>query len=237
MSTLAIIIPCYNEANRLRQEAYLQFAIAHPDIAIYFVNDGSTDHTQTVLEHLKSKATSIQVISLLENKGKGEAIRIAMLEVFPRYNHIGYLDADLSTSLEEFMRLYKVALNSDKDIAFSSRIKKADTLIERSYARHIIGRTIATIIDKKFQLGCYDTQCGAKIFKSNLIKDMIQTPFYTKWFFDVELFLRIRKTYGRFDAAEVPLTSWINVGGSKLNVLSSALIIKELYLLVSKYNR
>lgn len=237
MSTLAIIIPCYNEANRLRNEAFIQFANTYPELEIYFVNDGSTDKTLSVLHQLQSNTTSIRIISSKENLGKGEAIRKAMLDMVNSYTYIGYLDADLSTSLEEFLSLYKKIAAWNKDIVFASRIKKADTLIKRSYARHIIGRTIATIIDKKFQLGCYDTQCGAKIFRSDVLIEAIKSPFLTKWFFDVELFLRIQKIHNRFNAAEVPLTAWINVNGSKLNVFSFPLIIKELYLLLFKYKK
>ena len=235
MPSFAIIVPCYNEAKRLQQKAFVEFSKMHEDVLIYFVNDGSTDETQNILTGLQKQSVCFFTITLQQNKGKGEAIREGMLQLHNNYNYIGYLDADLSTSLDEFYSLYQKMLSKNVSVAFGSRIKKADTVIERSYVRHILGRTIATIIDKKFKLGCYDTQCGAKIFSSQILNDVIKRPFYTRWFFDVELFIRIKKNNSRLNALEIPLSVWRNVKGSKLNALSFATVIKELYILLTKY--
>ena len=235
MPSFAIIVPCYNEAKRLQQKAFVEFSKMHEDVHIYFVNDGSIDETQNILTGLQKQSVYFFTITLQQNKGKGEAIREGMLQLHNNYNYIGYLDADLSTSLDEFYSLYQKMLSKNVSVAFGSRIKKADTVIERSYVRHIIGRTIATIIDKKFKLGYYDTQCGAKIFSSQILNDVIKRPFYTRWFFDVELFIRLKKNNSRLNALEIPLSVWRNVKGSKLNALSFATVIKELYILLTKY--
>ena len=235
MPSFAIIVPCYNEAKRLQQKAFVEFSKMHEDVHIYFVNDGSIDETQNILTGLQKQSVYFFTITLQQNKGKGEAIREGMLQLHNNYNYIGYLDADLSTSLDEFYSLYQKMLSKNVSVAFGSRIKKADTVIERSYVRHILGRTIATIIDKKFKLGCYDTQCGAKIFSSQILNDVIKRPFYTRWFFDVELFIRLKKNNSRLNALEIPLSVWRNVKGSKLNALSFATVIKELYILLTKY--
>jgi len=150
-------------------------------------------------------------------------------------NYIGYLDADLSTSLAEFYNLHQIMLDRNADIVFGSRIKKADTNIERSFARHLVGRTIATIIDRKLKLGYYDTQCGAKIFSSAILKQVVNRPFLTKWFFDVELFMRLKKLQKGLTIFEIPLSSWHNVKDSKLNALSFPVVIKEIYILLTKY--
>src|SRR5437868_14154596 len=107
MPSFAIIIPCYNEAKRLHKNAFVQFISIHPDVHIYFVNDGSTDGTGNILKELQEQSLSISIINLQQNKGKGEAIRAGMLQLYHEYEYIGYLDADLSTSLEEFYNLYQ----------------------------------------------------------------------------------------------------------------------------------
>jgi dolichyl-phosphate beta-glucosyltransferase len=150
-------------------------------------------------------------------------------------NYIGYLDADLSTSLEEFYNLYEIMLARDADIVLGSRIKKADTNIERSFGRHLIGRSIATIIDRKLKLGYYDTQCGAKIFSSRILKQVVSESFLTTWFFDVEIFMRLKKSAKQLNILEIPLTSWRNVKNSKLNILSFPAVVKEIYILLTKY--
>jgi len=237
MQKICIIIPCYNEAKRLKTLAFEHFITTHVDVQFLFINDGSTDLTKDILKELQIRTDHITVTHLLKNKGKGEAIREGIQQALltGNYNYIGYLDADLSTPLEEFYRLYQKMLAKNKSIVFGSRIKKADTVIERSYFRHLVGRTIATVVDKKLKLGCYDTQCGAKIFSSEILKEVVQQPFLTKWFFDVEIFMRLKKQHGELNALEIPLTVWRSVKSSKLNILSFPAVMKEIYILLTKY--
>ena len=151
------------------------------------------------------------------------------------YNYIGYLDADLSTSLEEFYTLYQTMLNRNKSLVFGSRIKKIDSIIERPYIRHLIGRVIATILDKKFNLWLLRLTMWAQLFSSEILKQVINQPFLTKWFFDAEIFIRLKKYYGELNAIEIPLTAWHNVKHSKLNLLSFPTVIKEIFILLTKY--
>lgn len=236
MPSIAIIIPCYNEAQRLQPKAFIEFGKANPDSRFFFVNDGSQDETATLLAKIKQQLPESHVVHLKKNSGKGEAVRqgllIAINEDFP---FAGYLDADLSTSLTEFQRLHLFASNQAADVVFGSRIKKLDSHIERSTARHLIGRGIATLIDKRFQLGIYDTQCGAKIFKSELLHPVLKDPFFTRWFFDVEIFLRIKKLAGPVAAFEVPLQQWTNVKNSKISLTSFPAVARELWTLSRNY--
>jgi dolichyl-phosphate beta-glucosyltransferase len=236
MQSLTIIIPCYNEESRLDPYSFSGFANLHPDIRFIFINDGSTDGTSKILEQIHSLIGSSEIISFSENRGKAEAVRtglISALKTNPDY--IGYLDADLSTTLKEFYEMWETAKSNDLDMVLASRIKKIDTKIERSFFRHFTGRILATIIDQKFDLGVYDTQCGAKIFKSDLIEKIIKAPFSTKWFFDVEILLRMRSLYPEAKATEIPLKQWINVSNSKIGIWSFPAVVKDLFSLFNKY--
>jgi dolichyl-phosphate beta-glucosyltransferase len=235
MPSIAIIIPCYNEASRMQVLEFVSFANKHPDVQFYFVNDGSTDNTENVLSQVQQSSTA-KIVSSKKNCGKAEAIRNGLLAAMQDQHEIlGYMDADLSTELEEFLQLKNILIEKRLDIVLGSRIKKIDTVIERSFFRHIVGRIIATIIDQKFRLGVYDTQCGAKIFRLDIVKNILNEKFYTKWFFDVELLLRIRKQSKDFAAAEVPLSKWRNVQYSKLSILSFPSVLNDLFMLFIKY--
>jgi dolichyl-phosphate beta-glucosyltransferase len=235
MPSTAIIIPCYNEAKRIKVSEFISFAIQHPYVQLYFVNDGSTDNTQNVLLQIQQSSPA-KVITLQKNSGKAEAIRKGFIVALEnQHDIIGYLDADLSTSLSEYLKLKILLIENEFDFVLGSRIKKIDTIIERSFFRHIVGRIIATFIDWKFKSGVYDTQCGAKIFRSVIVEKVIDKPFHTKWFFDVELLLRIKKTCPGFKAAEIPLSKWQNVPNSKLSILSFPAVAKDLFVLLNKY--
>jgi dolichyl-phosphate beta-glucosyltransferase len=237
MPSIAIIVPCYNEAKRLLYPLFVDFANRYSHVFFVFVNDGSTDSTQTILEKIKENTPNTAVISYIKNEGKGEAVRKGLVYALNLpVDYVGYIDADLSTSLEEFYRLFNLISENDIDFVLASRIKKLDTVIERSFSRHIIGRLIATLIDKKFKLGIYDTQCGAKIFKCEMVSEVISKPFWTRWFFDVEMLVRIKHINRKRKGAEVPLQRWYNKRNSKITILSFPVIIKDLfYLLIIKY--
>jgi dolichyl-phosphate beta-glucosyltransferase len=236
MPSFAIIIPCYNEAGRIRTPEFIDASRANPEMELYFVNDGSIDNTGQKLLEIQQGTRSTKIISLQKNTGKGEAIRKGLLAALQdRHQLVGYLDADLSTEMEEFLRLKNLLVSKELDIVLGSRIKKMDTVIERSFFRHITGRMIATIIDQKFKLGVYDTQCGAKIFRSSVIENAVRNRFYTKWFFDVEILLRIKKKAVNYTAAEIPLNKWQNVANSKLSMLSFPAVAKDLFVLLNNY--
>lgn len=214
---------------------FVSFANKNPEVQFYFVNDGSTDNTEDVLLQIQQSSTA-KIIFSKKNHGKAEAIRKGLIAAIDdQHKIVGYLDADLSTELNEFLRLKNVLDEKQLDIVLGSRIKKIDTVIERSFFRHIIGRVIATIIDQKFKLGVYDTQCGAKIFRSAIVRETLVKSFYTKWFFDVELLLRIKKQNNIFAAKEIPLSKWQNVQNSKLSILSFPSVLKDLFMLFYKY--
>ena len=68
------------------------------------------------------------------------------------------------------------------------------------------------------QLAIYDTQCGAKLIKSQLALDLFKEPFLSKWLFDVELLFRFKSKVPNYEACiiEVPLNNWEDIAGSKI---------------------
>jgi glycosyltransferase involved in cell wall biosynthesis len=237
MPSFAIIVPCYNEEKRIQPSLFILFAHLHKAVKFFFVNDGSKDETANIIKKMAAECENIELINLSKNYGKGEAVRQGLVSALSKNNfdYIGYLDADLSTSLEEYYELCIYAYQNNADFIFGSRIKKLGSIINRSFIRHVSGRILVTFIDKKFRLGYYDTQCGAKLFKSQVLCNIIQQPFLTRWFFDIEIFLRLKAENKKYYGIEYPLKIWNNITGSKLNVLSFPAVCKEVFVLLSKY--
>jgi dolichyl-phosphate beta-glucosyltransferase len=238
MPKVSIIIPCFNEERRLKKEPLLQLLYAGADITLILVNDGSTDNTHLLLEEIKKAGQQkVVIISYSENKGKAYAVLKGMEHALITNNStfIGYLDADLSTSVDEFLNLAETAKREQADYAFGSRIKMLNHYIYRSVVRHILGRIITTIIDTRYQLSIYDTQCGAKLFTPEIVKLITRTPFKTRWLFDVEIFLRIRESKITVKGLEVPLKKWTHYGNSKISLLSTPRICGELIQLAKYY--
>ena len=238
MFQLAIVIPCYNEESRLDENLFIQFANKHTNILLAFVDDGSTDSTLMILRSIQVQAkNNIEVITQKKNRGKGTAISTGLQYIIREATtpYLGYLDADLSTPLEELNSMLQHLKQKQFDFILGSRIKKLGNNIERHYFRHFSGRLIATAVDEVFKLGCYDTQCGAKLFKTSILEDVVKEPFVTRWLFDVELLLRIRNKYKILNGFEYPLSNWRHVQNSKITLFSFPMIIKELLTLFIKY--
>jgi dolichyl-phosphate beta-glucosyltransferase len=226
MNDVCLVIPCFNEQNRLPQRQILESVQRRAGLSICFVDDGSTDGTASVLSALKAKAPShIELITLGRNCGKAEAVRQGMLHVARsnRFAFVGYWDADLSTPLDDLDGLLSaLAGNPSCVLAMGSRVKRLGSSIDRHLWRHITGRIFATFASVISRLPVYDSQCGAKLFRRNAVAIVFQEPFATQWLFDVEILVRLRNRLGMRAVleivAEVPLKTWVDVSGSKLRV-------------------
>jgi len=241
MPRVALVIPCFDEAERLRDDAFLAALAAHEGLELLFVNDGSTDATLARLESLCGRAPErMQVLDLQPNRGKAEAVRRGIelaLEREPDF--VGYWDADLATPLEELEHFLAVAAEHRERCLFTgARVGLLGRSIERNPLRHYLGRIFATVASLTLGLSVYDTQCGAKLFRSTPeVAALFREPFHVNWTFDVELlgrFAAAERAAGRDPAAgiyEVPLHKWRDVAGSKVRALDFFVALRELWVL------
>ena len=237
MKKTAVIIPCYNEEKRL-PISHIKQLLDNSDVDVYFANDGSKDGTVRIIQSIiNTKPEECFLLDYEKNQGKSNVIFKAVnhINALNKYEFIGYFDADFSTPVEEVIRLVKETGTSGNEFVFGSRILLLNSGIKRKTYRHYIGRIILTIINRKFSLGIYDTQCGAKLFSKRMINEAFDKPFYTSWLFDVEIFVRLQKKELLYLGKEVPIYNWTDVEGSKLNWKSGIKILKEIFLLFKKY--
>lgn len=224
MPDVCLIVPCFNEAERLRSADFLAHLDAEPRSSFCFVNDGSTDRTAAVLEALAAqRADRITVLPLAQNRGKAEAVRQGMQHVARSGGiaTVGYWDADLATPLSELAAmLATLDANPGCQMVLGSRWRRLGSNIERRAVRHALGRVFATAASLILDLPVYDSQCGAKLFRASIVDALFTEPFATRWLFDVEVLARLRNARGRQpfqqSAIEVPLTRWHDVGGSRM---------------------
>ncbi|AXG68826.1 transcriptional regulatory protein KdpE [Kordia sp. SMS9] len=241
---VGVVIPCYNEAERLLSKEFTDFVDRNSGYHLCFVNDGSKDNTLDVLHKLqKGREDFVTVYDCEKNGGKAEAVRLGMLHMAERadLDYIGFLDADLSTDLADFDELVSTIENSDFKIVSGSRISRMGANITKESARKVISMTINLIIRTILSMNFKDTQCGAKIFHKDVIHLAFDKKFITKWLFDVEIFMRMRIHFGLDNArammCEQPLKRWIHADGSKLSMKDSIKIIGQLGQIAWYYNR
>src|SRR5688572_5001136 len=128
-----LVVPCYNEANRLDARAFATFRATGHLVEFLFVNDGSTDNTLEVLMQLRcSSPDTIRVLDRPENAGKAEAVRAGMLEALGTgADFVGFWDADLATPLAALPRfLDTLEDRPNVDAVLGSRVKLLGRTIE-----------------------------------------------------------------------------------------------------------
>jgi dolichyl-phosphate beta-glucosyltransferase len=243
-----VVVPCYNEAARLRPLSFSEFLAQDEQVDFLLVNDGSTDATLSVLETLQQKHPDrIRVLDKQPNGGKAEAVRAGMLAaiVGEGVAVTRFWDADLATPLNVIPQLLtKLIEDPGLQMIFGSRVRLLGHAIHRKPLRHYLGRCFATAVSIILALPIYDTQCGAKLFRvTPEFKSILASPFQSRWIFDVEIIARFMAIHNK-DASfadraiyENPLPRWEDVAGSKVGPLDFFTAFYELMRIRGTFRR
>ena len=246
-ASCAIVVPCYNEAQRLDVRAFRDFIQSSRQIAFIMVDDGSTDATAELLRDLRAGLEPfVDVVALDQNSGKAEAVRRGILYAIERHHPVavGFWDADLATPLNGIFDLLGILERSPSiDWVFGARVNLLGRKIERKASRHYLGRVFATVVSTLLRLPVYDTQCGAKVFRATAdLPSILAEPFHSRWVFDVEMIARFVRLHGhastvRSKIYEFPLYEWRDIAGSKVRAKDFVRAMAEVFVIYRKYLR
>jgi len=242
--TYSIVIPAYNESERLG--ATLDKVLAYLrqqewDAEVIVVNDGSRDNTaEIVREFARQNPRQNPTVRLVENpgnRGKGYSVRNGILN--SRGDVVLFTDADLSSPIEEMPKLL-AALASGADIAIGSRWLRAELQTKRQSAhRQLFGRIFNLLLRIVLGLQFKDTQCGFKAFTRRAAQTILPLQRIERWGFDPEILFLARHFGFRVD--EVPVL-WGHSGGTRIHpLIDGAKMFQEMlrirwYALTGKYD-
>jgi len=232
---LSIIIPAYNEEKRipLTLKKISEFLKTKDFLyEIIIIDDGSQDATSKIVEEFsKDKYNELRLIRLDKNYGKGFAVRKGIL--VSRGEYILFTDADLSTPIEELDKLLFFIKNG-YDIVIGSRGLKQSQLIRRQvWYREKMGKIFNLLVRILILKGIKDTQCGFKIFKTEVAKKIFLKTKINRFAFDVEV-LFIAKKFN-YKIKEVAIT-WKNRYASKVHIIKDSIIMLMDILRIFIYN-
>lgn len=214
---MSIVIPAYNEQNRLpatleqifdflRQQSFSSEVIV--------VENGSMDSTYEVAQEFAKQHKNLTLIQ--SEKGKGAAVQRGMLAAKGEYRFM--CDADLSMPVDEITKFLPPRLQ-DFDIAIASREARGAVRYNEPSYRHLGGRGINFLIQTLILPGLNDTQCGFKCFRAAVAEDIFKRQTLHGWSFDIEL-LYIARWHG-YRIVEIPI-HWHHFSDSKVSALRDA---------------
>lgn len=218
---VSIVMPAYNEEKRIGRtlEVYSSFfekirKKENLDYEILVVINNTKDRTEEVVKSFSKKNKRIISLNLLKG-GKGYAVIEGFKKALKRKNDlIGFVDADLATGPEEYHKLIKQIDSYDGVIA--NRYDKLSKIQPSfSFRRLFVSRIFNFIVRSLFLFSYPDTQCGAKLFKREVIAKTIPEMSITQWAFDIDLLYLCK--INNFKIKSIP-TVWFEKGESKLRV-------------------
>lgn len=223
---ISLIFPLYNEENRIQTLKKGLYEYQNPNKLIkeiIFVNDGSTDKTLFNLEEIKKTLThfQIQIISLNQNKGKGNAIKTGIFHATEPW--ILCNDADLSYPMNQidiWFNNYYLDFKNTNTVYFGSReLGASNGKMKLFFHRVFIGRIYAILIRLITGIRIKDTQCGFKLYRSDIAKQIFQKVEQSKYAFDVEVHYLLKKQNTNIKLLPVIC---IETKGSKVNLIKDS---------------
>jgi dolichyl-phosphate beta-glucosyltransferase len=212
---LSVIIPAYNEADRL--PAYLHEIRRYfetdraGDYEAIVVDDGSLDHTVDCVEGLMDAWPELRLVRHAGNRGKGAAIRSGISAA--EGDLILLTDADGATPIQEERRLRDAIQQGADLVAGSRRLESPGRKVSRIWWRDLRAGAFCRLVRLSTRLNIHDTQCGFKMVRASVARTLIPLCREEGYLLDVELLILAQ--HSGLAIAEIGV-DWTDMPGSKV---------------------
>lgn len=217
---VSVIIPAYNEESRIKktlESVNSYFSDKPMTRQIFVVDDGSDDNTAGTVEDLKKEIPDLNVVAYRPNRGKGYAVKTGIEH--SRGEYVLFTDADNSTPIEEFDKVYPCLKGNE--VVIGSRFLPGSTVfIRQPLYRRAMGRGANLLIRLLLLEGVRDTQCGFKAFQHEAAQAIFRRIRVNRFGFDMEV-LSIARLLN-LSVREVPV-NWYNSPESRVRPVKDAL--------------
>jgi glycosyltransferase involved in cell wall biosynthesis len=208
-----LVIPAHDEANRLPMTLARLRAHLHTSprplgwLQVLVVDNASTDDTRKLAEEFDAPGMPVRVVSCLV-RGKGAAVCFGVSHTTAPV--VGFMDADGATDLSALPEALRL-LEAGADIAIASRAVPGSVTNERHSSARVQGARFYRRATRTIAPGIHDTQCGFKLFRGDLARELFSQVRCRGFSFDVEVLARAQRAGAAI--AEFP-TMWYDVPGS-----------------------
>jgi glycosyltransferase involved in cell wall biosynthesis len=224
---LSIVIPAHNEENRIipTLNEYYNFFYAKfkGEFEIIIIPNYCKDNTLKIAKDFAKDKKQIKIFNIPAYSGKGGAVMKGF--ELAKGDYIGFTDADNSTNSENFFKLYE-ARKDYAGIIASRKIKGAIIRPKRKKIQELSSLFFHLFVKILFNLNYKDTQCGAKLFKKEVAKFLVENYSEIGWIFDIDLLYLCKRN--KFRVLEYPIL-WRDSAGSNLTIKEGIFSILKLF--------
>lgn len=222
---LSVVIPTFNEAAKIGRDVEAAAAfLTENDLAgeIIVADDGSTDDTAGAAERVElPDIVGRTVIRCKGHRGKGHAVRTGIGETCGDF--VLFADSGLCVPFGNALRGLQLIRDGKCDIAHGSR-RLPDSVVRqpRSQVRRLVSDAFSALVPHVAGVpgDLTDTQCGFKLYRGDVARELYADCFTDGFLFDVEIILRALKK--NYVIREFPV-EWTSDPDSRLNPLRHGL--------------
>lgn len=213
---ISIIIPAYNEGNRLseRLQILTSTLLSRFPLEIIVVDDGSNDATPTIAHMISEQYPQVSYISHPRNQGKGKAVRTGMLAAHGEF--LIFSDADNTFTPEHIETMIKRLQTGSKIVIACRQGSCGQRITGESTRRRLMGKAFNILVQTIFLPGIKDSQCGLKGFHHQAAYEIFSRQHLNRFAFDVEV-LALAQVL-KYEIAELPVEA-SDCPGSRVNPL------------------
>lgn len=191
MKGISLVVPAYNEADRLAPtlENYLPvLEVIGSHYEVIVIIDGS-DGTEAVAKRFASRGVTSHKYP--HKLGRGGAIFEGFRKA--KYEIVGFADADGSVPAEDFRRMLAEALGGSTAVIASRRLNPGVVAIPEPALRRAVGWVWHALVKAFLSVQVKDAQCGLKVFSADVVRLILQRVTVTNRAFEVDMLFHVHE--------------------------------------------
>ncbi len=233
IKSISVVYPVFNEEKRLKKtfEDINKFEKKNKNLKkeYIFVNDGSTDRSIKIIKTNFKNKKNVKIISYKKNLGKGYALKKGVKNAKNKW--IITIDSDCSVSLFQLIEWIKKKYFDDYTFIYFASRNHQLSKVKKKKIRKFIGLLFKFLIFIFFKIKISDTQCGFKVYKSNIAKKIFKKIRIYDYVHDIEICLLAKELSMKIKILPV---KWTHIEGSKISFVNDTFKVLKSLIKLSK---
>ena len=187
---LTVVLPCKDGADALHDVLAQTVDVLDPltTFEVIVVSDGSTDRTEEIASTYPDER--VRLLAYRRPRGKGHAVRVGCAAARGRY--VAFMDSDGDIEPQAFASFLPLVDLYDPDAVIGSK-RHPLSQVEYPCLRRVLSSTFRMLTNALFRLRVRDTQTGIKLFRRDVLVDVLPRLRDDGYTFDLELLVVARQ--------------------------------------------